>query len=272
MQIESIYVSGWSGDVRFTMSCVASIRQWYPSIRICLIKDEFAGKYDTSMLERAYDVEIFGSPPQLFGWGMAKLEPLFQPNNERCLIIDSDVIFVGPVLEGLNRFEEDFIVVNEDHPEKEIKDNYFNPEETERMFPGFRFPGYVFNTGQFVARCGVLKRLDFLPVLAFEQPPRVLRPDIFKCGEQGLLNFLLHSKHQAGELTLRRVPFMRWPLGMKDEEVELARLGLDSSYDFLLHWAGKKDWSFEEAPLGYVLRHFEAIYNAQVATLSRGNV
>ncbi len=263
MQIDSIYVSGWSGDVRFTQCCVASIRQWYPSIRICLIKDELGGKYDTSRLERAYDVEIFGASPQLYGWGTAKLEPLFQPNNERCLIIDSDVIFIGPLLDGLQIFPEDFVVVNENHPEDEITRNYFAPQEAEGLCPGFCFPGYVFNTGQFVARCGILQRSDFLPFLSFEQPPRFLRPDVFKCGEQGLLNFVLLSKHQAGALTLRRAHFMRWPPGMKGEEIELARLGPDSTYDFLLHWAGRKDYSFEEAPLGHVLSHFDAIYNRQ---------
>jgi hypothetical protein len=263
MQIDKIYVSGWRGDVRFTKCCVASIRQWYPDVKICLIKDELGGNYDTSTLERAYDVEIFGSSSQMYGWGMAKLEPLFQPNNERCLIIDSDVIFVGPVLEGLERLREDFVVVDEDHPESEIKENYFAPQQVENLYPEFRFPGYVFNTGQFVARCGILTRSDFLPFVSFDQPPRLLMTEVFKCGEQGLLNFVLLSKHQAGALTLRRAHFMRWSPGMREEEVELALLGPDSTYDFLLHWAGSKDYSFKEAPLGYLLCHFDAIYNRQ---------
>jgi hypothetical protein len=151
--------------------------------------------------------------------------------------------------------------VDENHPDEEIRRNYFVPEEVERLYPGFHFPGKVFNTGQFIARCGILKREDFLPFMSFDQPPTFLLRDVFKCGEQGLLNFILLSKHQAGALTLRRTCFMRWPPGMKDEEVELARLGPGSTYDFLLHWAGPK--TFEGAPLGHVLRHFDAIFNKE---------
>jgi len=261
MQIDRIFVSGWRGDLRYTQCCVASIRQWYPAIRICLIKDELAGNYDTSVLERAFDVEIFDSSPKLYGWGTAKLEPLFQPHGERFLIIDSDVVFIGPVLKKFQSCNEDFVVVHEDHPQQHINENYFDPQEVERLYPPFRYPGYVFNTGQFVARGGILKRSDFERFLSFGRPPKFLLPDVFKCAEQGLLNFVLLGKHQTGKLSLGRAHFMRWPPGMKAEEIELARLGPDSPYDFLLHWAGRKDYPFEDAPLSHVLLHFDAIYN-----------
>jgi hypothetical protein len=265
MRIECIYVSGWRGDLPFTQCCIASIRQWYPRIRICLIKDELHGPYDTSELERAFDVKIFNGAGGSYGWGAGKLEPLFQSGRERGLLIDSDVVFIGPVLKHLERFEEDFVVVNESHPMEEITANYFDPQAVERAYPRFRFPGYVFNTGQIVASSGILKRSDFEPFVSFSQPPRFLKPDLFKAGEQGLLNFVLLSKHQEGALSLRRAYFMRWPPGMKDEEVEVARLGSRSTYDFMLHWAGKKNYGLEDAPLNHVLRHFDAIYKQRAA-------
>jgi hypothetical protein len=260
VRIDCIYVSGWRDDLRFTECCVASIRHWYPHIRICLIKDELAGPYDTTVLERTFGLEVFPSSPPWYGWGAAKLEPLFLPHLERSLILDSDIVFAGPVLDHLERYDEDFIVAAADHEPGEMTENYFDPRDVERLHPGFRFPGYVFNTGQFVATSGILQRADFEPYLTFERPPRFLRPDLFKCGEQGLLNFILMATHQAGGLTLRRAPFMRWPPCMKPEEVDVTRLGPDSPYDFLLHWAGLKNYSFETAPMSHVILHFQRIY------------
>jgi len=267
MRIDCIYVCGWRGDLRFTQCCVASIRQWYPHIRICLIQDELNGCYDTSVLEKAYGVEIFPSLPRRYGWGVGKLEPLFEGQRERFLVIDSDVVFVGPVLDHLEHYDEDFVVVDEHHEPEEMEENYFQPCEVERLFPGFRFPGYVFNTGQFVGTSGILKRADFSRLIAFDQPPRYLMPEVFRCGEQGLLNFVLQAQHQAGALTLRRVQFMRWPPLLREGDVDLARLGSDSPYDFLLHWAGPKDIAFDAVPMAAVLLHFDRIYRRRTVWL-----
>lgn len=265
MKIECIYVSGWRGDLRFTQCCVASIRQWYPRIRISLIKDELHGSYDTSILERVFHVEIFPSSPAHYGWGAAKLEPLFQPQRQRCLIVDSDVVFAGPLLSHLEGHAEDFLVENALHLPDEVRENYFDPAQVERAYPSFRYPGYVFNTGQIVATSGILKRSDFAPFAVFDRPTRFLQPELFKCGEQGLLNFILMSQHQAGNLTLRRVPFMRWPPCLDPAEIDVGQLGPASPYPFLLHWAGQKNYAFEEAPLNQVLLHFERIFQRRTA-------
>ncbi len=267
MRIDSIYISGWRKDLRFTEVCVASIRHWYPCIRLCLIKDELAGPYDTRILERRYKVEIYPSQPALYGWGAAKLEPLFHPPGERCLILDSDIVFTGRVLDHLERYDADFLVNFEDHEPDETVLNYFDPARIEQLVPGFRYPGFVFNTGQLVATTGLLHRSDFEPYLSFERPARFHRPDLFQCGEQGLLNFVLQAQQQAGALTLERVQFMHWAPLVDPAEVEVARLGPRSPYDFLLHWAGwKGDYaSLGDAPLGHVLLHFEALYRRRTA-------
>jgi len=257
MKITRIYVAGYRLDVDLTRSCVASIRKWYPDIKISLIKDELAGAYDTSDLEDYYGVEVFEGPARRYGWGMSKLEPLFLPDRERFLILDSDIVFAGPVLERLERSGHDFIVADECHPLEEIHRHYFDPKVVEQREPGFRFPGYVFNSGQFVATSGLLRREDFLPFVRFVEPREALQPEIFFV-EQGVLSFLLPFKAQKGELTIERQAFMQWAGRMQPEDVEIPRLE-QGAYDFLVHWAGPKT-SRSTIRMRYLLDYFERAY------------
>lgn len=285
-RIEAIYIAGWRGDLRFTQCCVASIRRWYPTIEICLIKDEIAGEYDTTTLERRFNVRVFDAPRKVYGWGVSKLEPLFLRERRRVLVLDSDIVFAGAVLEKLETASEDFIVVKENHALDAIKKDYFDPEVIERRYPGYRFPGWVFNTGQLVATTGILRREDFRPFplaaplvlskgrldkdgkieLPVTVPTTRERESGFHCGEQGLLNFVLHSKVQQGLITLRRMTFMRWPPNMRPEEIEVHRLAAGPGYPLILHWSGAKAEAFDALPMRDVLAYFEALYYEHVAS------
>ena len=117
--------------------------------------------------------------------------------------------------------------------------NYFNPSRVAEEFPDFRFPGYVFNTGQFVATTGILRRADFAGPIDFSEPRRRLREDRFSCGDQGLLNFVLFRKQQSGELTIHRAGFMEWPPALAPGSIAIRKLER-GGYPFLLHWAGPK--------------------------------
>ncbi len=237
---------------------MASIRKWYPKIDICLIKDRSHGAYDTRELERDFRVRLLEPAPRKYGWGFAKLEPLFLPERKRFFVVDSDVAFLGPVLNQLETFQEDFVVVHENHSPEHIREHYFDVQAVSALSPGFRYPGYVFNSGQFVGSSGLLQRKDFDPYIVFEEP-RVIRNPAFKC-EQGVLNYVLALHQQKGALTLRRAHFMRWPRGMKPGEIQTGR-----SYPFVLHWAGVKALSLDEEPMAHVLRYFQERYRRHVA-------
>jgi hypothetical protein len=252
-------VSGYRKDFRFTRCCVASIRHFYPGIPIVLIKDRIDGDYDTTLLQRVYGVEIFQTPVRRFGWGMSKLEPLFLPFRERCLILDSDTVFLGPVLDRLDAAAADFVVEWCDHTPEDLTTNYFDPTRLSLEFPDFIFPGYVFNSGQFVATTGIVKRSDFESLVDFSEPRRSLRQDIFPCGDQGFLNFVLFRKQQRGALTIARERFMMWPPAVEAGSIAIPQLEREG-YPFLLHWAGPKLPSLGAHSLGDVLLYFAKKY------------
>jgi hypothetical protein len=191
---------------------------------------------------------------------MAKLEPLFLPRHERCLILESDVVVMGPVLERLEQYDEDFVVAYESHPSGEIHRYYFNEEAVHGLDPAFQFPGYVFNSGQIVTNTGIFQRAEFAQFVSFSEPRQPLLPELFLCGEQGFLNYLVLSKVQRGEITLKRHDFMKWSGRMRPDEVETIRLQTDSPYDFMVHWAGPKTKAFSTTAMGYLLEFFEDEY------------
>ena len=176
------------------------------------------------------------------------------------MILDSDTAFAGPVLGKLGEYEEDFIVEDGNYPAEDIKPYYYDPELVCTINPSFRYPGFVFNVGQMVATTGVFKRDEFSSLVAFEEPRRCLRPELFECFEQGVLNFMLQHKAQDGVLSLRRHPFMRWPGALQNADVDVERLANGGGYDFLLHWAGFKQTIMQSNSMGHVLDYFERLY------------
>jgi hypothetical protein len=265
LKIERIYVAGHKLDLRFTRCCVASIRRWYPKIPISLIKDESSGPYSTEELETYWNVDCFNTPRKLLGFGFAKLEPLFLPTKERCLILDSDITFLGSVLSVLEKFDEDFIVADNQNPLEQMSKHYFNLPKLRTMDPDFIFPDYTFNSGQIVATTGILRREDFEPFLRFDEPPVHIYPNIFAPSEQGVLNYVLMKKFQLGQITLRRAPFMWWAGWLDENKVKIRELKKHSPYPVLVHWAGfKRRIPFDIMRNAHILRHFESLYYSRI--------
>ncbi len=263
MRIDGICISGHKMDLRFTRCCVASIRHYYPAIPISLIKDCLHGDYDTRDLEASFGVTLFDTPVKRFGWGMAKLEPMLLPQGRRFLVLDSDTVFTGRVLDLLERSEADFVVEECDHTPEDIRTNYFDPEVVALEYPDFRYPGWVFNSGHFVASSGLVSRPDFEPFVLFEEPRKVLRPERFTVGDQGFLNFVLFAKQQSGELTIDRCPFVQWAYSMEPGSVSAQDL-MDGVSPCVIHWAGPKLRMLTAHPMGEVLRYFETAYYRRV--------
>jgi hypothetical protein len=258
MGIEQVYVAGCRSDLRLTRCCVASIRRWYPDVPISLVVDESQGAYSTASLERAWGVTRFETDRKRFGWGFGKLEPLFLARRRRCLILDSDTVFLGRVLDALDAVTEDFVVAESTHTAEDLARHYFDLRRLREHDPAFAFPGFTFNSGQFVATTGVLRREDFAELVEFAEPPRLRLPAIFGPGEQGVLNYVLMKKWQQREITLRRHLFMWWSGWLEEGAVRPEQLTDDSPFPFVLHWAGPKYRHFSLMRHAAILRHFEA--------------
>jgi hypothetical protein len=273
VKIEHVYVCGCERDMRYTQCCVASIRRWYPEIPITLLKDESDGPYSTRELEKAWDVELFEGDRPVPAGGWAKLEPLFLPGRQRCLILDSDIVFIGRVIERLETIDADFVVESVGGWASLIGIHYFDLEALAGLDPEFVFPGYTFNAGQLVATSGILQRGDFEPFVRFGARPALIHQDVFACIDQGVINYMLLKKAQRGELKLERLNFMLWGWArlpvLGTQAVRTRKLEVNSPYPYLVHWHGVKHKFFGLMRNRRLLWHFERDYYSRVSAGGR---
>lgn len=265
MNIEGVVISCYRFDVQLTRLCVASVRFWYPQIPIWLLKDRHYGDFNTREIEKHWGVQIYPGRQRTLGWGFGKLEVMTESPKRRLLLLDSDTVFTGRVIDWLQSFDEDLIVDKEDFDSAAIEVQFFSLNKLRQLDKQFEFPGYGFNTGQIVATTGCLTKQDFDGLLDWKTRT-VKHPEVFKKGEQGLFNYAVLRKVQQGRLTIRRVPFMVWPgEAARAEHIQLADLTLDGPHQQVMHWAGL-GWgkSLEEMPRSEILSHFEKMYYSRI--------
>jgi hypothetical protein len=262
--IEAVYIACYRHDVRFARACVASVRHWHPDVPVFLIKDHFYGAFDTREIERCWNVGVMDTGGRSFNWGFSKLEALFLPEKKRCLVLDADVILAGPVISALERYDEDFVVQDEDSAPEFVRSHYYDIDALRALDPAFTFPGHTFNTGQLVVTTGLLRREDFDGFVRWGSPPALEHAGIFQMGEQGLLNYVLQKKAARGEVSLRRARLMEIPSHPRAAAVRLAELGPDSPHDFVIHWCGEKMPRWSQMERGDIALHFERLYYSRV--------
>jgi len=265
MRIEGVVISCYAFDVQLTRLCVASIRFWYPHIPIWLLKDRQYGDFNTREIERYWNVQVYPGRQKNLGWGFGKLEVMTELPARRLLLLDSDIVFAGRVIDRLERFDEDLIVDKEDLDTTVVEGHFFPLGRLRQLDPKFEFPGYCFNSGQIVATTGRIRREDFDGLLDW-QIRTVKHPEVFKMGEQGLVNYMVLRKAQDGKLTIRREPFMVWPgEAARAEHIQVRDFTPEGRHQELIHWAGLR-WgkTLEEMPRSDILSYFEKIYYRRV--------
>ncbi|HEU4634159.1 MAG TPA: hypothetical protein VFS22_09255, partial [Flavisolibacter sp.] len=148
MKIDKVYVFCCKKDLYLTRICVASIRYWNESVPIEFVKDLSRGNFDTSELERRFHVSV--APLEYRNLRFySKLYPFMKPTGERVLLVDSDIVWTGDILESLEPFDEDMVVEGyaPQDAETEIQQWFFDLKKLKATYPDYEYPGYLFNCG-----------------------------------------------------------------------------------------------------------------------------
>ena len=257
--VDCIYVAASAHDTRYTRICVASIRYFYPDIPIRLLVGGSLERALTRELRRYWAVETVELPARNYGWGFVKLEPLFGPPGERFLVLDSDTVLAGPILETRAQSDAPFLVDDESQSESDIKRLYYDWEELRAIDPSAQPPRFVFNSGQWFGTAGVLTRDDFAPWVNWTMPRALRYPERFMPGDQGVLNYILNQKAALDGLQVERRKILRWPgHGLLGLDVETIAKG--SSPPLVVHWAGMKEARLRSMTGGDLLTFFDKAY------------
>lgn len=267
-KIDRILIACYSGDYWQTKICVASIRKFYPDIKIDLIKDNLKGTFSTIEMEKKFSVGICAMPRDRFGWGVSKIEPFFFDQNERVLIMDSDIIFIGPLLDKVESCDEDFIVSPEypDDPNADwFKGTYYDIGKIrDTIEPGFEYPGVVFNTGQIVCTTGLFKREDFETFIDYGDVPTLKHGSILACADQGILNYLLPKLEKNGRITMGRADYQVWSKHEITRSFKLEEIANGDGYPYLIHWAGDNSRCIRFLQRADLLFYFQKQYYSKL--------
>jgi hypothetical protein len=258
--LDCIYVAASAHDGRYTRICVSSIRYFYPSTIIKLLPGGPLQVGLSQELSRYWDVRLADVRPGNWGWGFVKLEPLFGRQGERFMVVDSDTVFVGPVVDKWAESDADFLVDHELQNEADTHRLYYDWQEVAKIDPTACAPQFVFNSGQWFGTAGKLTRDDFQSLIDWRgAQPRPRHPGLFKQGEQGLLNYILNQKALRGALAIDRQKIMCWPgHGMNGLDAKI--IADRRAPALVVHWAGMKKSKLSEMVGGDLLLFFEKLY------------
>lgn len=262
--VDRIFVAASSRDGRFTRTCVASIRYFYPEVPIDLLVGGPLERGLADELRRYWTVGIANVPKRDWGWGFVKLEPLFGTRGEKFLVLDSDTVCVGDVLRLWADCGADFLV----------DDEWQSQEDTERLYYDWKkvathdstaLPAqFVFNSGQWFGTAGILKRDDFSRWIDWGgERPSLRHPEIFMPGDQGVLNYVVNQKFQRERLNVAKSKIMRWP-GHGMDGITASTVATRTAPPVIVHWAGLKKMTIGAMPGADVLDFFERLYYARL--------
>jgi hypothetical protein len=261
--VDCVYIAASARDARYTRICVASVRYFCPGIPIRLLLGGRLQRGLEDELRRYWNVGIADLPTRGdYGWGFVKLEALFGPPGEKFLVLDSDTVLTGSVLDVWSKSTSPFLVDDEKQSEADTKRLYYDWHKVREIDPSARPPQFVFNSGQWFGTSGVLSRDDFAPWVEWTMPRRLSHPEHFMPGEQGILNYVLNQKAALEGLQVERKQIMRWP-GHSMDGLDAESVSKRVAPPFVVHWAGMKKTRLQHMVGSDILLHFETFYYAR---------
>jgi hypothetical protein len=257
--INCVYIAASAHDARYTRICVASVRHFYPDVPVRLLVGGRLQRGLTDELRQYWNVGTADLPRGDYGWGFVKLEPLFGLSGERFLVLDSDTVLTGQVLEISDEFPAPFLVDDEQQSEADTKRLYYDWEKVREIDPNARPPRFVVNSGQWFGTAGVLARQDFAPWVEWTMPRRLRHAEHFMPGDQGILNYVLNQKTIIDGLRIERRKIMCWP-GHSMEGLDAETVLKRAAAPRVVHWAGVKKARQRDMIGADLLACFERVY------------
>jgi hypothetical protein len=206
-------------------------------------------------LQATYDVTVINQDnvenPKLkqksFGFGLTKMIAFWQSPWEYFLFLDADTVAWGNLLQYMDFDRYDLIVdypIENNISHAKVCDEFFDIAEFEKHFRGFpwhKIPYWI--TGVFFAKRNIFPLDEYLELLDFNER----YPEVFKRGDQGILNFMACRAAEEGKIRLTSHQMQTLVLHYTNEQLQqkfpIGKNGpiLPSNHPAtVIHWAGAK--------------------------------
>jgi hypothetical protein len=235
MAIDKVVIFCSPKDAYLAEICVASIRYWNSDIPLFLHKDESKKRFDTSKIEKAFDVGLVDSSNSSVGNPMSKFYYItkgadIKPEGERILVQDADTAWFGNVAKILQDTNADFVFQGEMNPDPSwIRRKYFDPAYFQEQNPASQLPKFVFNSGHFLVNTNTFSFDESDGLLTDDKRDTI--PPLFLY-DQGLFNYIHAVRSSRGTIRSESIEFAIW----SSHKVDLDALNEKPK---IVHWAGK---------------------------------
>ena len=272
----SIVIFANRKDFFLTKLCISSIRFYYPDIEIFLIKDKLNGDFNTSLLRRKFKVKLLKLGKKYFGWSAAKIHFILDRNIpvKRYLCLDSDIIFIGHVIEELEKTEGEF-VFNPQFLEPPftnyVKEIFLNPEEVKTYFPDYEYPGYFFNGGQTIVTPGIINEKHLSDCFNSKKYPYYKNRNIFKVVDQSILNAVIPVLRKRENIKVSTVEFMKLSCEFfkNEENDDIIKLH-NMKLPYIVHYAGDvRTPNLDKMKGSKVLKEFKKMYYSEMSNFEQ---
>jgi hypothetical protein len=249
-----------AGDKFMVQATLASMRHYCPDVPICLTVD---GEFDVSDLEKEYDLIVLRisdlpsvEMKKLIGGNYrAKLAAMWEGPFEYFVWLDSDAIVWGDFTSQIRGdvcfqifWNEISIPLDAEKIPPWLSHFYFDVEKLRQFDKGFQWRGLpYFCSGTFACHRNVIPFRRWAEAEAWGGQV----PGLFAWGEMGLLNYLVHSLVQRGELKISMTDLQHIPEHHGKEE--LKKDCANSGWHFpkiinrprAAHFCGRKPFLFD---------------------------
>lgn len=267
MKIDAIYVACCKTDFYFTKICIASIRYWNKAIPVYLLKDYSQGEFNTSDLEKVFNVSVLQMQHKQLG-PYGKLFLYIKKHRDRIFVIDSDIVWLRDVIPELEAFSEDLVVqgYKPDDLEKEMNQWYFNTLNLKKHHIDYQYPGFLFNAGQLVCNASLFSEIDFDDTIKLKEkiPPEPTFDNTFLCEDQGILNYVIAKKIASGSISYRSYKFFTWGHDTAINSIDIGQNNIPAHFPPLIHWFGKKNGLISGLAGNKILRFYEKYYYSKL--------
>ena len=259
-------------DFYLAKICIASIRYFYPAVDIELVKDKGNGDFKTNEIQQLFNIKVLDLGIQKMGWSGAKFHYLYaMPKGKKVLLLDSDIVFLGPFIEEILPIfsNADYIVSEEpeQNPYAEwVKSIYFDVKKVSAIYNEYKYPGFFFNAGQVFATVGAIETETLDQFFDRHNYPYWKNSDLFPLVDQSIYNFLLPLLSSNKKLILKNVSFMLWANNQFINNISLDELKKRKIERGLVHWAGCfRDPLLSKMEGAHILLFFEDFYYSHIA-------
>jgi len=260
-----VYIGCYKNDFYLLRSCIASIRYWNKTVPVVLLKDFSKGAFDTTELERIFDVTVAITTYKTLG-GYMKLQPYIEHPDERIFLQDADMVWLGDMMQVLNGIKEDIAIhaYTPDDVAAELSKWYFEPQKLKQYYPNYKYPGFVFNGGSILLHTKVFNQNDFDGIIAWQERATPLHAGTFLCEDQGIINYLVADKYFKGSCSIAKVCLQVSAESSMAVAYSIADIKKQIQKNIIVHWLGNKTGLTTFYASRHLLRFFEKQYYRQI--------